>query len=290
MSDSSSTKPSKARVFWARTSSTLVLWGVFIGALVTGSQPMFFILIAGLSFLGLWEFLAMLQQEGKVANAIRSWTLLCAAAYLTLFFFFPDWQTLLDMAAFFVLAGGVLTMTLVEPVDGRKTLEKIVAPVFGFFYVVFLFNFLTRILQFDNVDNTHLYIFLGLIVTKFTDMGAYITGTLIGKTKMIPHISPGKTWEGIIGAVFIAQAGGFVVWWILGEKLDWLLWQDVLILGFVLPVAAVIGDLAESVFKRSVSVKDSGKMLPGIGGALDLIDSILFTAPLMYFYLLLKHG
>ena len=290
MSDPSPNKPTKAQVFWARTSSTLVLWGIFIGALVTGSRSLFFVLIAGLGMLGLWEFLAMLQHRGKIAGVIRGWTLLCGAAYLTLFFFLPDWQMMIDTGVFFVLAGGVLTVVLFEPVDGRTTLEKIVAPVFGFFYVVFLFGFLTRILQFPHVENTHIYIFLGLIVTKFTDMGAYITGSLIGKHKMIPHISPGKTWEGIFGAVFFAQLGGFAVWWIFRQKLDWLLWQDVLILGFVLPVAAVIGDLAESVFKRSVNVKDSGKMLTGIGGALDLIDSILFTAPLMYFYLVLKHG
>ena len=158
--------------------------------------------------------------------------------------------------------------------------------MFGFVYVVILFNFLTRILE-AGVPSAHLYIFLGLIVTKFTDMGAYITGSLIGKTKMIPHVSPGKTWEGIAGAFVFAQIGGFVVWLIFKDDLSWLAWSDVLVLGIILPIAAVIGDLAESVLKRSLGCKDSGRMLPGIGGALDLIDSILFTAPILYFFAIL---
>ncbi len=125
-----------------------------------------------------------------------------------------------------------------------------------------------------------------LAVTKFTDMGAYITGSLFGKHKMIPHISPGKTWEGFFGAILFAQLAACGIYALIPEKLSALdSWRHVIALGFLLALLAVIGDLAESVVKRSLHAKDSGNMLPGIGGGLDLIDSICFTAPALYFYL-----
>ena len=125
-----------------------------------------------------------------------------------------------------------------------------------------------------------------LAVTKFTDMGAYITGSLIGKHKMIPHISPGKTWEGFGGALFFAQLAACGLYGLMPGKLAALhSWPHVVALGFLLAILAVVGDLAESVVKRSLHAKDSGNMLPGIGGGLDLIDSICFTAPALYFYL-----
>ncbi len=134
------------------------------------------------------------------------------------------------------------------------------------------------------------YLLFVLVVTKFTDMGAYITGTLIGKHKMIPHISPGKTWQGFGGAIGWAVLGGFIVYWLFPEQIDLLKPMHIVILGVVLALVAVIGDLAESVLKRSLDVKDSGNFLPGIGGALDLIDSLLFTGPIFYFYLRALQG
>ena len=126
-------------------------------------------------------------------------------------------------------------------------------------------------------------------MTKFTDMGAYLTGSLIGKHKMIPHVSPGKTWEGTLGAFLFTYGGGCAVYGLFQSELSPLVgWKDIAILALLLGVGAVLGDLVESVIKRSLGAKDSGKVLPGIGGALDLIDSILFTAPLMYFYLVLR--
>ena len=117
-------------------------------------------------------------------------------------------------------------------------------------------------------------------------MGAYLTGSLIGKHMMVPHISPKKTWEGFVGALVFSSARE--PWVCSGScrSSSPCLNCDArhrprAVLGF----AAVIGDLAESIVKRSTGVKDSGNFLPGIGGALDLVDSLLFTAPLLFFYL-----
>jgi phosphatidate cytidylyltransferase len=124
-----------------------------------------------------------------------------------------------------------------------------------------------------------------ILVTKFSDLGAYVTGSLFGKHKMIPRISPGKTWEGFAGAVVISTliSVGYVK--LAHSKVPEMTVPHAVALGILLSSTAVIGDLIESLFKREAGVKDSGRLFPGIGGILDLMDSLLFNAPLMYLYL-----
>ncbi|MEZ5305104.1 MAG: phosphatidate cytidylyltransferase [Verrucomicrobiales bacterium] len=175
--------------------------------------------------------------------------------------------------------------------EGQVTLMRIFASVFAYFYVEFLFGFVTHILYFFGGEGEAgsrsgvFYVIFLVAVTKFTDMGAYFIGTLIGKHKMIPHISPKKTWQGFGGAIAGANLAAFGMLWLFGEHLPGLTAAGAAILAVCLGCAAVAGDLAESVLKRCFAVKDSGRFLPGIGGALDLIDSILFTAPILYVFL-----
>ncbi len=129
------------------------------------------------------------------------------------------------------------------------------------------------------------YVLFLVLVTKFSDMGAYVFGSVFGKHPFAQHISPKKTWEGLAGAVACSMLGSFWLYVLMPERLGLLSIVDVTILGFVLGVAAIIGDLAESIVKRSAHSKDSSSVLPGIGGTLDLIDSLLFTAPILYFYM-----
>jgi phosphatidate cytidylyltransferase len=124
-----------------------------------------------------------------------------------------------------------------------------------------------------------------IAVTKFSDMGAYLTGMAFGRHLLIPHISPKKTWEGLFGALFLSLVASVGLYRLMPHHLSALTSVHAVILGLLLGAAAVIGDLAESIVKRSAGVKDSGGLLPGIGGALDLIDSLLFTGPLLFFYL-----
>ena len=137
----------------------------------------------------------------------------------------------------------------------------------------------------DGAPASAYYLIHLVAVTKLTDAGAYVVGSAIGRDKLVPHISPGKTWQGFWGALALAVAGSYLVWWLLGDRAPLLGPVSAGILGLVLALLAVLGDLAESIFKRSLAAKDSGHVMPGIGGFLDLIDSVIFTAPFYYLFL-----
>ena len=173
-------------------------------------------------------------------------------------------------------------------------LQTIGSTLFGILYAGLLWNFLTKLLLFGRpVGFEGIYMpgrwlmLYAVLAAKFTDIGAYAVGCIFGRHKLIPRISPAKSWEGVFGGVFIGTlAGTLLVWWM----------RDVLSplgltplraipLGLFLSVCAVVGDLTESLFKRAANVKDSGGVIPGMGGFLDVLDSILFTAPGVYLFL-----
>jgi phosphatidate cytidylyltransferase len=126
-----------------------------------------------------------------------------------------------------------------------------------------------------------------LAVCKFTDIGAYYTGKLLGGPKLAPRVSPNKTWAGavggIIGAVTVAIVLSVMDWTFLSEG-------EAAVYGLIMAAGAVIGDLCESVLKRESGINDSGHLLPGSGGVLDLVDDVLFAAPFTYIYFSLLSG
>ncbi len=130
-----------------------------------------------------------------------------------------------------------------------------------------------------------------IAVVKAGDTGAYTVGRLIGRHKMAPVISPGKTWEGVAGALLFASLAAWLVFTQLasamgieplGQNGGWLLF------GLVVGATGIVGDLAESLFKRDMGRKDSSTWLPGFGGVLDILDSIIFAAPVAYLCCLLQ--
>jgi phosphatidate cytidylyltransferase len=170
--------------------------------------------------------------------------------------------------------------------SNTKGILAISTTLFGLMYVPWLLNFIQKIHFFPGLEgNGKFYVLYFILVTKFSDTGAYVVGSLIGRHKMIPRVSPGKTWEGFGGAIVISTGASLLFAHLAGEKLEGMTWVHATILGVVLSVSAVVGDLIESIFKREAGVKDSGKFFPGIGGILDLLDSLLFNAPIMYIYL-----
>jgi phosphatidate cytidylyltransferase len=124
-------------------------------------------------------------------------------------------------------------------------------------------------------------IFFLLLVTWASDTGAYLVGTLYGRHRLAPTISPKKTVEGLVGGLIAAIIAGYASrWWFLPD----LSGLDCLILATLLTITGLWGDLTESAMKRSVGMKESGGILPGHGGMLDRLDSLLFTAPVFYYY------
>jgi phosphatidate cytidylyltransferase len=113
------------------------------------------------------------------------------------------------------------------------------------------------------------------------DTGAYYTGRALGKHKLAPAISPGKTWEGVVGGVLVALAMAALahIWFFRELPIKW-----ALPLALVMTVVGILGDLTESALKRSAGAKDAAKLLPGHGGVLDRLDSLLFNAPLIYYF------
>lgn len=292
-----SEKKSKSKVFGERLFSTLLLWAAVTGMFVSDSPWAFAGFMVLLGVAACREYYAMAKKADF--PCLYNWGLICSALYLlgVGFILASEGSAALERVSVLsgaAVAGVVISSFIIQlryPIVGDRALVSVAATVIGFLYIAFLFGFMARLCFITpsvdgGVPGKWLIIWV-VAVTKFTDMGAYITGSLIGKNKMIPHISPGKTWEGFVGALFWAQLAGCGLYALLPGELSVLGgWNHVVILGVILALLAVVGDLAESIFKRCLNAKDSGQTLPGIGGALDLIDSLCFTAPALYFYII----
>jgi phosphatidate cytidylyltransferase len=287
---------SKGAVFLRRLLSFTVLWGIVLGGLFSGNKAVsgyvFLVILVFLAAAGLQEFYGMVAKLGHACYAkegVFGGMLLLAATFGYISGEFGkaappsrvnDFET-----SFFILF--VLGLCIRQFIS-RHTTTGIVAistTLFGLMYVPWLLNFIQKINFFGRGVDGHFYVLYFIVVTKLSDCGAYAVGSLIGKHKMIPRISPGKKWEGFFGAVAVATAASVIFAQISGAHLSGMTTAHAVILGIILSLGAVVGDLIESLFKREAGLKDSGRMFPGIGGILDLLDSLLFNAPLMYLYL-----
>jgi phosphatidate cytidylyltransferase len=163
---------------------------------------------------------------------------------------------------------------------------NIAGTLLAFLYIGVLMNYVVA-LRFIDLGGVRGFYALAvfLAVAKLSDMGAYFTGRAVGRHKMCPTLSPNKTLEGLAGA-FVFGVGAALG---LGMPLLGLPWWQLAVFGVVVTAFAVVGDLAESLIKRATEAKDSGTTFPAFGGVLDIIDSILLSAPAAY-YLLLAFG
>ncbi|MDA0990089.1 MAG: phosphatidate cytidylyltransferase [Verrucomicrobia bacterium] len=175
-----------------------------------------------------------------------------------------------------------------------KPLETMGCTLLGICYVPVLLNYMTRIAfgweqvtWHDRMSSTSCQMGLFLImVVKFSDIGAYFVGSRFGRHKLFERISPKKTWEGLGGGIALSVLTSYAFLFFSHGHLGTLRvshW-DALILGIALPIFGVVGDVFESLIKRSTNAKDSSAAIPGMGGLLDVLDSLLFGAPFMYFY------
>jgi len=175
---------------------------------------------------------------------------------------------------------------LVGPGDALRAIRNALGTLFGFVYVAFFWSFFVRLYLVGDPAEPMRVAFYLLLAVKWGDAGAYFIGSRFGKHRLAPAISPKKSWEGLFGGILFSCAVG-VIWWALNDKMlgpySFPLYHA-FILGVLLPIIGTLGDLVESLFKRAVDVKDSGAVAYGMGGMLDMIDSLLFTAPFMYIY------
>jgi phosphatidate cytidylyltransferase len=289
--------PSKAKVFARRLTSTAILWGVVLAAMFSGneliSNYVFLLFMVVLACVGLIEFYGLVEKRGLVC--FRYWGIAVGVALMIGTFLHstgklgihgsPSRVNDFENSILILFVLGLCVRQFVSKSNTAGILA-ISTTLFGLMYVPWLLNFIQKINFFPGInENGKFYVLYFILVTKFSDTGAYAVGSLIGKHKMIPRISPAKTWEGFGGAIVVATGASLVYSHCLADKMPGMNPLHAVILGVLLSSAAVIGDLIESLFKREAGVKDSGSFFPGIGGILDLLDSLLFNAPIMYLYL-----
>src|SRR6266705_2873243 len=280
-------------VFILRFITTIALWSVALVIAFSGYELAFYALICVFGLIALWEFYGMLDYRSlpnfKVTGMICGTVMLVGS-----FYYFAkigpaqsyDFET--AVLLFFLLT--VFARQMFARLRHDEPLQTMAYTLFGLLYVLWLFNFITKIVYVmprssSGAVTGQFYVLYLIAVTKFSDMGAYLTGSAIGNNLIVPQISPKKTWEGFGGALVFSLLSSLALYKLMPGHLPVLTTAHATVLGLLLGFAAVIGDLAESIIKRSTGVKNSGNMLPGIGGALDLVDSLLFTAPLLFFYL-----
>lgn len=245
-----------------------------------------FVLIAALALgAGLFEFYSLTKKLELKADA--------AIAYIGAAFFFvaflfdaprnaPD-LLILTIVLFLILV--LISQTFRFQKDFSKMLAGVGVTILGVFYIAFLGGFIVS-MRVGFYETTVAFLSTKLIgffflVVMGADTGAYYVGKNFGKHKLVPKISPGKTWEGVIGGIVLSSAFAAISTAVFFPELPY---KASIPLAIVMTVVGLFGDLAESAMKRGAGAKDAASILPGHGGLLDRLDSLLFNAPILYYF------
>jgi phosphatidate cytidylyltransferase len=276
----------------SRIFSTLLLWGVILGALWLFGAHAAVGLVTLLAALTLHEFYGMMAKMG--ARPFR-WMGLLFSVLMTAGPYYTSY--LLDAAdvsdtlstGLLVLALLVSCIRVLRERDTSNRIETIGSTMIGLLYIPFMLQFLVRILMRDADSGDNLTLCLWVVaVSKFCDVGALLTGLALGRHKMAPSISPKKTWEGAVGGVLASAGIGALIAYYFPDRFPDLMTPPVAaLIAAPLAMVTIVSDLIESAVKRRADVKDTGALIPGIGGAFDLTDSLILTAPVAYFIFLL---
>ncbi|MFI6103984.1 phosphatidate cytidylyltransferase [Streptomyces sp. NPDC051310] len=256
--------------------------GVALGTVIIASlfvvKAVFVGVIAVAVVVGLWELTSRLQERKAIKAPLVPLAVggvaMVVAGYVR--------GTEGAWVAMALTALAVLVWRMTEPPEGY--LKDVTAGLFAAFYVPFLATFVALMLT---ADDGPLRVFTFLLLTVVSDTGAYAVGWRFGTHKLAPRISPGKTREGLAGAVAFAMAAGALC---MEFAIDGGTWWQGLLLGLAVAVSATLGDLGESMIKRDLGIKDMGTLLPGHGGIMDRLDSLLPTAPVVWLLLVLFVG
>ena len=263
--------------------AVIILPILIASILISWLQPLFVLLIAAALLLGLLEFRKLARRRGM--KPVDEAMFLGAAGLFVVFYFNDAAQDLLMLQLIVAILILLTILTLVVATLRGAPFDTIIsssgATILGVLYVVLLGSHVVALRTgFPQQLSAHLLSFFFLVVMG-SDAGAYYLGRTFGKHKMAPKISPGKTWEGFVGGflagVLLAVVSHF--WFFKNLPLKWALGLGALMTGL-----GMLGDLTESALKRSVGAKDAANLLPGHGGMLDRLDSLLFNAPLIYYF------
>jgi phosphatidate cytidylyltransferase len=265
--------------------AVVVLPFLIASILISWLQPLFVAMAAAAMVLGLYEFYLLTRKKDIKPDIVAGY--LGGAALFTIFYFASPSPVAdrLDVLTILLVVLLLVIGTLVAATLRGAPYEKMIASsgstVLGVLYVVLFGSHLVAVRTgFPHTLSADLLSFFFLILMG-SDISAYYVGRAIGKHKLAPAISPGKTWEGVFGGVIAAVGLAAVAhfWFFRELPLKW-----ALPLGAVMVVLGILGDLTESALKRGAGAKDAAKILPGHGGILDRLDSLLFNAPLLYYF------
>lgn len=266
----------------SRIITALIVLPVLIASiLISWLAPLFVALALASMALGLYEFWLLARRRGIKPDAVIGYV--GAAALFTVFYFDGPHESslLLLLLVLPALTVAALSAAMLRGAPFENMIASVGATLLGVMYVAFLGGHLVAVRTgFVQQRAAHLLSFFFLIIMG-SDTGAYYTGHAIGRHKLAPKISPGKTWEG--------AAGGMAASLLMAVLAHYWFFQE-LPLKFALPLAAVmnvlgvLGDLTESSLKRGAGAKDAAQILPGHGGLLDRLDSLLFNAPVIYYF------
>ena len=276
-----------------------IITGLLLGTLlitlfvvIPAGSPIALIILLIVSALALWEFYGLLIAGGLTSS--RKW-----GTAIGIIFGIASWQYMLpappnsplpaDTALWSIMVGVVVITfyRLLGYPDMRQGLDNALGTLLGFIYVPFLFSFFIRLFLIGDPSQPALIAFFTLLSTKISDTGGYFIGSRFGRNKLATNISPKKSWEGLAGGILFCLITN-LLWLFISEgrigTLPFTL-PHAIILAILFPLFGTAGDLVESLFKRAVQRKDSSAVAYGIGGLLDMVDSLLFTAPMFYIYL-----
>jgi phosphatidate cytidylyltransferase len=231
--------------------------------------------------IGMWEFYKMMEAKGL--RPYKTMGILSGLALSWYMFFQQGVYANLLMSVIFI---GIMALELARK-DKGLAVYHVSVTVFGVFYVAWLGSHLILLRELPHLKGLDYSLGFSFVIMTFAitwcyDTGAYFVGSWLGRRQILPSVSPGKTYEGAIGGVLCSIVGMLVCRATIAPYMA-------LLPGIALAIAASIvgqlGDLSESMIKRDAKIKDSSKTIPGHGGVLDRFDSLLFTAPLIYYVL-----
>ncbi|MDT7605354.1 MAG: phosphatidate cytidylyltransferase [Acidobacteriota bacterium] len=264
-----------------RILTALIALPVIIASIWFDRLALVFVLLAAAAMMaGLYEF--WILSARRDLKAMRELGTVFAVAFLVLFYYralsAAPALVVMTLVAFVVVA---LAAAMMRGAPFERMIGSAGATVLGVLYVVFLGGHVIALRTTFEPALARDLLFFFLLVLMGSDTAAYYTGRALGRHKLAPRVSPGKTWEGAVGGMLASLAAAALAhYWFFPE----LTLRAALPLAALMNVCGVLGDLTESALKRSAGAKDAAKILPGHGGLLDRLDSLLFNAPLLYYF------